>query len=99
MIYTFDEIKKVVTPIAKSHGVKTLSLFGSYAKGLQNEKSDLDFMIESGDIDSYFKYISFVNELEKVFQCHVDVITEGIEDKNFLKNINKDKLVVYDRER
>lgn len=43
MIYTFDEIKKVVMHIAKSHVILTLSLFSSYAKGLQNENIDLEF--------------------------------------------------------
>ena len=33
MIYTIDEIRRKVVPIAKKYGVKKLSLFGSYARG------------------------------------------------------------------
>ena len=34
-------------------------------------------------------------ELEKEFGCHVDVVTSGIEDKEFLSIIEKDKKVLY----
>lgn len=97
-MYTLDEIKRKAIPIAEQYGVKSLSLFGSYAKGVQNEESDLDFMMESGDITSYFKYINFVDALEKAFNCHVDLISEGIDDKAFFKNIEKDKRLIYVRE-
>ena len=32
-VYTIDEIRAIATPIAKSHGVAALYLFGSYARG------------------------------------------------------------------
>lgn len=97
-MYSLEEIKKRAVPIAKRHGVKSLSLFGSYAKGLQNEKSDIDFFMDSGNITSYFKYIAFVDALENEFNCHIDLISEGIEDKDFLRRIEKDKKLIYVRE-
>ncbi|MBR1805506.1 MAG: nucleotidyltransferase domain-containing protein [Selenomonadaceae bacterium] len=44
MIYTIDEIRRNVTPIAKKYGVKKLSLFGSYARGETDDKSDVDLI-------------------------------------------------------
>ena len=43
MVYTIDEIKKIIIPIAKTHGVKSISLFGSYARGEAKENSDFCF--------------------------------------------------------
>ena len=94
-IYTIEEIKEKAVPIAKSYGVNELSLFGSYSRNEQNENSDVDFFIKSGDLRGYFAYFNFVNELEKIFNCHVDVIMDGIEDKDFLDRIDKDKKVLY----
>lgn len=37
-----SEIQKAVVPIACFYGIKRLYLFGSYAKGTANEKSDVD---------------------------------------------------------
>ncbi len=41
-----NEIKRAVVPIACSYGVKRLYLFGSYAKGTANEKSDVDLLVQ-----------------------------------------------------
>ena len=49
-VYTIEEIKAKAIPIAKKYGVKKLSLFGSYARGEANSKSDLDFIYD--DINS-----------------------------------------------
>ena len=49
-VYSIEEIKSKAIPIAKKYGVKKLSLFGSYARGEANSKSDLDFIYD--DINS-----------------------------------------------
>ena len=33
MIYTIEQIRDIASPIAAAYGVKSLSLFGSYARG------------------------------------------------------------------
>ena len=54
-VYTIDEIRAIATPIAKSHGVAALYLFGSYARGDATSESDLDFRIEKGQIRTLFQ--------------------------------------------
>lgn len=96
-MFTIDEIKEKAVPVAKKYGIDSLSLFGSYARGEQNENSDLDFLIDKGKLRGLFQYVGFYQELENIFNCHVDVITSGISDKQFLERINKDKKVLYAR--
>ena len=50
MCYTIDEIKTKVNPIGAVYGVKSISLFGSYARGNANDDSDVDLYIEKGNI-------------------------------------------------
>ena len=83
MIYTIEEIKQKAIPIAQEYGVDSMSLFGSYARGEASEDSDLDFFIDRGDIKGLLDYIGFVQDLEDIFHCHVDVVSTGIEDKSF----------------
>lgn len=97
-MFTINEIKEKAIPVAKSYGIDELSLFGSYSRNEQNENSDVDFFIKSGGLRGYFAYFNFVNDLEKTFNCHVDVIMDGIEDKDFLNRIIKDRKVLYVRE-
>ncbi len=94
-MFTLDEIKNKAIPIAKKFNIVSLSLFGSYACNEQNDDSDLDFYIVANDKMGLFEYVEFYQELEKEFDCHVDVVTSGIEDKDFLNIIEKDKKVLY----
>ncbi len=64
-------------------GVKRLWLFGSYAKGEQNEKSDIDILVEfekgKKTFDNYMELKFF---LEDLLGAEVDLITvESIKPK------------------
>ena len=47
-IYTLPEIQSLLTPVFTRHGVRRAILFGSYAKGIATEHSDVDFLVDSG---------------------------------------------------
>ena len=96
MIYTIEEIRRIVIPIAKSYGVASISLFGSYAKGNATSNSDIDFIIEKGDLIG-IKYFSLLEELEDAFNCKIDLITTGFSNKEFLNKIKKDEVLIYKR--
>ena len=97
MIYSIDEIKKRVIPIVCEYGINSISLFGSYAKGNANDGSDLDFVMDKGELRGLIQYISLVNDLEKEFGCHVDLISKGSSNKKFLNRIKKDEVLLYER--
>ena len=97
MNYTIDEIKQKIAPIARDYGLDSISLFGSYAKGKADENSDLDFVMDKGDLTGLIQYISLVNALEKEFDCHVDLISKGCSNKKFLSSIENDELLLYRR--
>ncbi|MBR6221464.1 MAG: nucleotidyltransferase domain-containing protein [Clostridia bacterium] len=98
MLYSMNEIREKSVPIARKYGVNRLGLFGSYARGEASPASDLDFLIDEGQIQGLFQYMGFVLDLEDAFGCHVDVVMDGIEDKDFLKRIKKDEVVLYETE-
>ncbi len=95
--YTIEEIKEKAVPIAKKYGVKTLWLFGSYARGEADAESDVDFIIDRGRIVG-IEYFGFVLDLEEIFKCHVDVVSTGISDKEFLAEIKNDEVLLYEEE-
>lgn len=99
MIYTIEEIKNKIAPIARDYGINSISLFGSYAKGKANENSDLDFIMDKGELTGLIQYISLVNALEKEFNCHVDLISKGSSNKKFLVSIENDEVLLYERKR
>lgn len=98
MIYTIDEIRNKTAPIAKEFGVSRMSLFGSYARGEATDDSDVDLYIDRGKLSNLLQYFAFVDELENVLHCHVDVVTTGIEDKQFLSAIMQEGVLLYEDE-
>lgn len=96
MRYTINEIKDKTIPIAKAYGIGRMSLFGSYARGAAKNDSDVDLYIERGKLRSLLQYFAFIDELENVLDCHVDVVTTGIEDKQFLSAIMKEGMLLYE---
>lgn len=96
MVYTIDEIRKIVIPIVKEYGVAKISLFGSYAKGKATDNSDLDFIMDKGDLVG-LQYFSLLRKLENAFNCDVDLITTGFSNKDFLNKIHNEEVLLYER--
>jgi hypothetical protein len=59
-------IKKKIMPILKRHDVKKAAIFGSYARGEEKKKSDVDILIEyKRDDKSLFDLVALEIDLKK----------------------------------
>ncbi len=96
-IYSVDEIRARVSPVARRYGVERVMLFGSYARGEATPDSDIDLRIDSGDIRDYFRLAGFNRELEEELSMHVDVLTTGALDDKFLGRIRHEEVVIYEQ--
>ncbi len=43
-----SEIRAMILPLLEQYGMRSASLFGSYARGEADEKSDIDILLEGG---------------------------------------------------
>lgn len=69
------EIKNKIKPILKRHDVKRAAVFGSYAKGKENKKSDVDILIEYiNDDKTLLDFIGLKLELEEKLGKKVDLV-------------------------
>ena len=93
--YSIDELRNIVSPIARAHGVESVSLFGSYAKGLADATSDVDFKIDKGALRSLFQLCGFRLAVEDALRLSVDLVTNDSSDKSFLDMIQKDEVLLY----
>ena len=74
--HSFSSIKRKALPVLKRHDVKRAAIFGSFARGEANSKSDIDFLIEyRGMNNSLLDLIGLKLDLEEILDRKVDVIT------------------------
>ena len=92
---TLNAIKSTVEKISKKYDVKTVYLFGSYARGEATEKSDIDLRIEKGNLRGLVQLIKFENELKDALGTNVDVLTTSSLSNRFLSNIKNDEILIY----
>jgi hypothetical protein len=62
--------------VAARHGVKSIRVFGSFARGDARPDSDLDLLIEAGPERTAFFPGGLVADLEALLGRRVDVATE-----------------------
>ena len=94
-VYTVEELKAIIIPIAKKYGIKKVYLFGSMARGDGNENSDIDLRIEKGSLKGLFALGGFYSEISEALQKDVDVVTTGSLDQEFLDEIKEDEVLLY----
>ena len=93
---SIDEIKTVVSPIAKKYGIKKVVLFGSRARGDYDGKSDYDFFVKK-DKSMGLSYFGFIEDLKEAFSSSVDVVSQISEDSQYLRDaIDKEGVVIYE---
>lgn len=96
-MYTIEALKEILSPIAKRHGVKRMSVFGSVARGEATEESDVDLLVDIPEGWGLFALGGLYADIEDALTCQVDLVTTGIEDKKFLANIQKDEVIIYEQ--
>jgi uncharacterized protein len=93
------DIKQTVDPICAKHGVRRLDLFGSYARGEQHDKSDLDFCVAFNDFppsEYAQRFFGFLHDLEDTLQRPIDLLTGSSIKKSSLKNeITQHGICIY----
>ena len=74
-------------------------IFGSYARGEETRKSDIDIMVSfNKDVHiTLFDYAGIMNELEDLLCKKIDLVTEGGIRKFAQESIEHDKILIYER--
>lgn len=63
--------------IAEKYKVKELGIFGSFARGEQKKRSDLDILVDYSELPNLFELIELELYLEKLLRKKVDLIEKS----------------------
>ena len=48
-VFTLDELREVIVPLVQRRGMRSVSIFGSYARAKATALSDIDLLVDKGD--------------------------------------------------
>ncbi|MDO8636174.1 MAG: nucleotidyltransferase family protein [Dehalococcoidia bacterium] len=89
------ELERIITTLRENmpflterYGVKTLQVFGSYVRGEQKRKSDVDILVEFSDTIDLLDFINLERRLSELLGVKVDLVM-----KEALKPRLKDRIL------
>ena len=78
-VLTYNEIMRILkehSDILKKYRVRKIGLFGSYVRGEQKKRSDIDFLVEFEE-PTFDNFMELLFSLEKLLGKKVDLVTNG----------------------
>ncbi|MBU4190532.1 MAG: nucleotidyltransferase family protein [Candidatus Thermoplasmatota archaeon] len=75
---SYKKIEKILKQhkrgLVEKYKVKEVGIFGSYIKGKQKKRSDIDILVEFEEVPDLFKFLELERHLEKFLGLKVDLV-------------------------
>ena len=89
-----DRILREIVSFAKEHSITKIILFGSRARGMNTERSDIDIAVYGGDFDGFYWDVKEKTHSLLMF----DIVQADVSISDELKEeIEKDGVVIYEK--
>ena len=90
-VLTLKQIKRALLPVLAERGIHEVYLFGSYARGEANNKSDVDIFCERGSVKTLIELGFLKDQVEEALGKSADIIFMDTElDDYFKEQMEKD---------
>jgi len=63
--------------LCERYGIQSLGLFGSYVRGEEGPRSDLDILVEFKRAPTFFRFIELEDELSQLLGIKVDLVMKS----------------------
>ena len=84
-----------IIPILQQNDVEFAGVFGSRARGDAREDSDLDLLIRFSKPKGFVKFIHLENELSRILNVKVDLVTERSLKEYVRPRVLQDLRIIY----
>jgi len=102
-VYTIDEIKAIIMPIAVKYGLPAVYVFGSYARNEATPNSDVDILIDrtGSKIKTLFDMGGLYNDLSDGLKKSIDLVTtyaltHNEKNNDFKADVMRERVAVYE---
>ena len=83
-------LKAGKSELSRKYGFTEIGIFGSYAKGTQKNKSDLDILVDFEGVPDIYKLIDLEDELKKLLKIKVDIVCKKAIRQELRESIARD---------
>jgi len=91
--------EKKLLKACKTFDIAFLGIFGSYARGEETPKSDLDLLVKFTQRKSLLDMVKIEREISESLGLKVDLLTENSISPYLIDRIKKGLKVIYDSQR
>lgn len=105
MVFTIDEIRERVAPVARKYRLRAVYLFGSYARSEATADSDVDLLVDrtGSTVKGMFDMGSLYNELCESVGKSIDLVTTQTLEQDstkervpaFVENLERERIRIY----
>jgi len=92
---TYHELENKIVSILEKYNVRTIGVFGSYARGVQRADSDLDLLVNFKERKSLLTLVRIERELSESIGVKVDLLTEQSVSPYLIDRIKSELKVIY----
>jgi len=93
-----DDIRRLLKEhkeeVRRNYRVIEIGVFGSYVRGEQKERSDIDILVSFSEIPDVFKYIELEEYLKRLLRRRVDLVRKEAIRPELKKRILKEAVYV-----
>jgi predicted nucleotidyltransferase len=94
-----EGLEEKLAEICKKNNIVFMAIFGSFVKGKQNKKSDIDIAIEfeRNSEKSLLDLVRIENELRKIFKRKVDLGIFSSLSPYIIEDVKKEMRIIYEK--
>lgn len=70
-------LRRMLPNLKKDHGVRELAVFGSFVRGDQGPKSDVDILVDFDRAPGMIGFVGLAELLEEALRRRVDLVSKG----------------------
>ena len=89
-------LREHMNALKRKYGVQRIAIFGSRVRGDASDSSDVDILVELDENASLLTLVDLSEELERLLNIRVDLVTPAMIDKPILKESIEEDLIYVD---
>ena len=89
-----QKLKRRKGRLVREYDISEIGLFGSFVRGEQTKKSDLDILVEFKKAPDLFKFLELEEDLENYLKIKVDLVRKKAIREELRKNILNELITV-----